>query len=132
MAKQQRTVGEYLAAPYSRMVIPDPDSGTFTARVREFPGCVSQGATVDEAYANLESATEAWLEAALEMGQEIPQPAEAHDYSGRVLVRFPRSLHRRAAEFAALDGTSLNQFVVAAVAERVGATAVKTGGVKAR
>jgi predicted RNase H-like HicB family nuclease len=110
----------YLTAPYSRIVIPDPDSGTFTAQVMEFPGCVAQGDSVAEAYANLESAAERWIEAALELGQRIPEPAAAQRYSGRVLVRFPKSLHRRAAEAAARDGTSLNQFVVAAVAERVG------------
>jgi predicted RNase H-like HicB family nuclease len=132
VTKRQKPAGEYLAAPYSRIVIPDADSGTFTARVREFPGCVAQGSTAAEAYANLELAAEAWLDAALEMGQEIPPPAEAQDYSGRVLVRFPRSLHRRSAELAALDGTSLNQFIVAAVAERVGAGAARMKAVDAR
>lgn len=131
MANQQRTVSEYLAAPYSRIVIPDPDSGTFTARILEFPGCVAQGDTAAEAYANLELATEAWLEAALELGQMIPKPAESNDYSGRILARFPKSLHRRAAEFAALEGTSLNQFIVAAVAEKVGATGTNMSGVTA-
>jgi predicted HicB family RNase H-like nuclease len=36
-------------------------------------------------------------------------------------LRMPRSLHRRAAQFAERDRVSLNQFFVAAIAERVGA-----------
>lgn len=121
--KQRSSIEDYLAAPYSRIVIPDVDSGTFTSRILEFPGCVAQGDTVQAAYANLELAAESWLEAALEMGQQIPEPAAAETYSGRVLVRFPKSLHRRASEAAACDATSLNQFILAAVAERVGAQA---------
>ena len=119
--EQQRPLEHYLASPYSRIVIPDVESGTFSARIMEFPGCVAQGSTLDEAYANLEAVARSWIEAALEVGQNIPEPAAAETYSGRVLVRFPKSLHRRASEAAAQDGTSLNQFVVAAVAERVGA-----------
>jgi hypothetical protein len=33
----------------------------------------------------------------------------------------PKSLHRQATEFAERDGTSLNQFLVSAIAARVGA-----------
>ena len=124
MAKRKKPVGEHIAAPYSRILIPDPDSGTFTARVMEFPGCVAQGDTAAEAYANVESAAEAWVQAALDLGQAIPLPAEAREYSGRILVRLPRSLHRRASELATMEGTSLNQLIVAAVAESVGAGGV--------
>lgn len=126
MTHNKRTNEDYLAAPYARVVIPDAVSGTYTARVMEFSGCVAQGDTVAEAYANLEMATEAWIEAARDLGQAIPEPSEEQTHSGRVLVRLPRSLHRRAADFAARDATSLNQFIVAAVAERVGAAGVST------
>jgi len=123
---KEMSLEDYRTAPYLRVVIPDATSGTYTARVMEFSGCVAQGDTVAEAYANLEMAIEAWIEAALDLGQDIPQPWEAETHSGRVLVRFPKSLHRRATNFASRDATSLNQFIVAAVAERVGAAAVTT------
>ncbi len=54
------------------------------------------------------------------MGHEIPAPGASENYSGRVVLRLPKSLHRRAAELAKHDGISLNQFLVAAVAEHVG------------
>ena len=121
MRSSAKAPREYLRAPYSRVVIPDPDSGTFAARILEFPGCVAQGDTFHEAYERLESAAEDWIRAALDLGQDIPAPAEERSHSGRILVRLPRSLHRRAAELAERDSTSLNQFIVAALAERVGA-----------
>lgn len=33
-------------------------------------------------------------------------------YSGKVLVRLPRSLHRRLSEAAAIEGVSLNQYIL--------------------
>jgi predicted RNase H-like HicB family nuclease len=124
MSKVQTEPRDYLRAPYSRVLIPDDESGTYTARILEFPGCVAQGDSVAEAYECLERAAEDWIVAAVDLGQEIPAPTEEQTYSGRVLLRLPKSLHKRAAELAYQDSTSLNQFIVAAVAEKVGATNV--------
>jgi len=63
---------ELLKRPYTRVLIPDEESGTFTAQIIEFPGCIAQGATPAEAYERLEAVAESWIEAALEMQQEIP------------------------------------------------------------
>ena len=111
---------EYLKKPYTRALIPDEESGTFTAHIIEFPGCVTEGATASEAYARLEAAAESWIEAALEMGQEIPLPAADAQFGGRFALRLPRSLHRSAAQFADLEGVSLNQFIVSTLAEKIG------------
>jgi predicted RNase H-like HicB family nuclease len=122
---------EYLTRPYGRVLIPDQASGTFTALIREFPGCVSQGDTPAEAYANLEDAAESWIDVAMELGQTIPAPRAVESYGGRVLLRLPRSLHREASEAAERDGTSLNQFIVAALAHRLGGKAAEAAGVAA-
>jgi antitoxin HicB len=45
---------------------------------------------------------------------------EEKTYSGRVLLRLPRSLHKDCVERAKEEGVSLNQFVLYAVAEKVG------------
>jgi predicted RNase H-like HicB family nuclease len=112
---------KYLKEPYSRILIPDTESGTYTAEILEFPGCIAQGDTPQEAYERLEEGAKAWIEAALELGQEIPSPSFAHGYGGRVALRMPKSLHRQAAIAAERDGTSLNQFIVTSIAEKVGA-----------
>jgi predicted RNase H-like HicB family nuclease len=113
-----------LSAPYARLVIPDVESGTFTGRILEFPGCVSQGDSAEEAYRNLEEAGKEWVRAALDLGQEIPAAFEDRSFSGRVLVRFPSSIHRRAVELAERENTSLNQLIVSAVSERLGVAEV--------
>lgn len=115
---------ELLKKPYTRILIPDEETGTFTARIAEFPGCFAQGNTPAEAYELLEAAAESWIEAALEMRQAIPPPALDAECSGRFALRLPRSLHRQAAALADLDGTSLNQFIVSTLAEKVGAISV--------
>ena len=114
-------VPELLKQPYARILTPDTESGTYAAQILEFPGCVAQGDTPDEAYANLENAAEGWIEAALDLGQEIPEPFMSQGFGGKIALRLPRSIHRQAALMAEQDGTSLNQFLLAAVSERVGA-----------
>jgi predicted RNase H-like HicB family nuclease len=128
MAKEERVNGspktpeEYLKEPYARVLLPDGETGTYAAEILEFPGCIAQGDTPEEAYRNLEEAAKGWIQAALDLDQDIPEPWVNQGYSGRVALRLPRSLHRRAAQLAEREGTSLNQFLVAAVAEKVGAS----------
>jgi antitoxin HicB len=112
-------VGAYLKRPYTRLVVPEPD-GTFRCEVLEFPGCLATGDTPAEAYEGIEEAATDWIAAALERGQNIPEPFENLDFSGRLVLRLPKSLHRKAALCAERDRTSLNQLIVAAVSEYVG------------
>ena len=121
MSEIQMTPEEFLRRPYMRVLIPDEETGTFAAMVPEFPGCITQGDSPDEAYARLHEAALEWIEAAQNLGQPIPNPREENSYSGKFALRMPTSLHKEAAEAAERDGTSLNQFVVAAIAERIGA-----------
>jgi predicted RNase H-like HicB family nuclease len=106
--------------PYARIIIPDED-GVFNAEMLEMPGCYAQGETVSEAYENLEDTAKSWIDAAQSSGQEIPEPSCHIGFSGKVALRLPRGLHKQAARFAEREGTSLNQFLVMAIAARVGA-----------
>ena len=104
----------YLKKRYARRLEPD-ESGGFVASILEFPGLVAEGDSPEEAYANLESAAESWLEVALAHGQHIKEPVDFEGCSGKVALRMPRGLHRQAAELAELEGTSLNQLLVTAI-----------------
>lgn len=115
-----KKVDEYIQEPYTRILIPN-DDGTFSAEILEFSGCFADGNTANEAMENLAKAAKSWIEACLEQGLEIPKPFMNQDFSGKVALRLPRSLHRQAVRFAERDGISLNQFLVSAVAARVGA-----------
>lgn len=110
----------YLKKPYLRVVIPDEESGTYTAQILEFPGCITEGKTPQEAYARLEDVALSWIEAALDMGQDIPLPWSNYDYGGKVALRLPKGLHKQVALAAERDGTSLNQYIVMAISEKVG------------
>ena len=46
----------------------------FIAEVPELPGCAADGATYQEALANMEVVTREWIEAAKELGRQIPEP----------------------------------------------------------
>ncbi|MBI3732589.1 MAG: type II toxin-antitoxin system HicB family antitoxin [Chloroflexi bacterium] len=122
MNRRVKTADEYLKEPYARILTPDAEGKGYTAEILEFLGCIAQGDTAEEAYTSLEETAREWIEAAVESGQEIPEPSTNIGYAGKVALRLPRSLHRQAVRMAERDGVSLNQFLVAAVAERVGAT----------
>ena len=109
----------YLRKPYARLLIPEAD-GTYRAEILEFPGCIATGDTPDEAFRNLEGAADSWLQAAIAAGQNIPDPADSNEFSGRLVLRMPRSLHKKAWFLAERDGVSLNQFIMAGLAEYVG------------
>jgi predicted HicB family RNase H-like nuclease len=110
---------DYLKKPYSRLVVPEED-GSFRAEILEFPGCIATGDTAAKAYGALEEVAESWLQATLAKGQSVPEPAEESEFSGKLVVRLPKSLHRKAARAARRDGASLNQFIVSCISEQVG------------
>lgn len=113
----ERNLEHYLGLRYPITLQAEAEGG-FVAEVADLPGCLSQGETVAEAVANVEEARRLWLETAWEHGDEIPLPAAEADYSGRLLVRMPRTLHRKLAEGARREGVSLNQHILALLSER--------------
>lgn len=46
----------------------------FIAEAPELPGCVADGATYQEAVANVEVVIQEWIETAKELGRPIPEP----------------------------------------------------------
>ncbi len=62
--------------------------------------------------ANINEARQLWIETAYEAGDDIPLPSTDETYSGKLLLRMPKSLHRRLAEEAEGENVSLNQYIV--------------------
>lgn len=48
------------------------DGGGFLATVPDLPGCISDGETQQEALQNVQEAIAEWIDAAVELGREIP------------------------------------------------------------
>ncbi len=113
-------IEQIMSRPYARTLTPAEEGG-YTASVLEFEGCFAEGDTADEAIGELEGAMRDWLAAAIRQGQPIPSPFATREFSGRMLVRMPRSLHERAARRAVVEGVSLNYLLVTAVASFLGA-----------
>ncbi len=53
----------------------DPDGG-YVAEIKDLPGCLAQGETIEETLKNLNEARELWLETVLELGRFIPLPSD--------------------------------------------------------
>ena len=101
----------YLNRPYAIVLYSSPEGG-FAVEIPDLPGCLSQGETEVEALAAIEDAKRPWLTVALQDERPIPLPTSAQvTYSGRFVVRLPRSLHRSLVTQARLEGVSLNQYV---------------------
>ena len=114
------TIENILNKPYSRNFILNEDS-TYSVEILEFSGCYSQGDNLEEAMNNLNDAARDWIEASLDLGQDIPEPNMNKGYSGRIVLRMPKGIHRKAASMAETEGVSLNHYLVTSVAARVGA-----------
>jgi predicted HicB family RNase H-like nuclease len=93
----------------------------FEARVRELPDVVDFGETWEEAYSLAVDTIGTTATIMAERDQQMPVPASVEDeYSGRVTLRVPKSLHRRLAEQAEYEGVSLNHYLVTVLAHDCG------------
>lgn len=109
-----KNVEDYMNLPYNYIVQPvtDESGSYFYARVLELDGCQSTGETFEEAYENLREAMKGWIETKLEGGFDVPLPVGYDDFSGKFVVRIPRSLHYRLSVEAEQEGVSLNQYAL--------------------
>lgn len=55
-----------------RIIVEPDEDGVFVAAVPSFPGCISQGATRDEALHNVREAIQGYVESLQERGDPIP------------------------------------------------------------
>lgn len=107
---------EIMRRPYRKVISGNDDEG-YLIEVPDLPGCMTAGETEAEAIGLLHEAMELWIMAALEDGEPIPEPASGHKYNGTVVVRMPKSLHRRLIERADEEGVSANQLAVVLLAK---------------
>ena len=92
----------------------------FIAEAPDLPGCSAWGKTEAEAAREAQDAIAAWLQAARAAKRTIPKASVAapvSGYSGKFLVRVPRSLHARLAREAEQQGVSLNQWAASKLAQ---------------
>jgi antitoxin HicB len=122
---QNKPIGFYLSKKYPFLVHASEEGG-YVAEIEELPGCLTQGDTLAEVEERIEEARRAWIEVAYEEGLEIPLPRTETDYSGKFIVRVPKTLHRELAESASAEGTSLNQYVLFLLSNRAASHSVRS------
>jgi antitoxin HicB len=77
-----KSVEYYLDLPYTIELHQDAEEGWFV-RVKELPGCMSQGDTADDALASIREVMPLWIETALESGYEISEPRAIDEARGQ-------------------------------------------------
>ena len=109
-----KKVKDYINLPYNYIIqqINDESGSYYYARVLEFDGCQSTGDTFQEALDNLKEAMKGWIETKLEGGFNIPLPISQNNFSGKFLIRIPKSLHYQLSIEAEQEGVSLNQYAL--------------------
>ena len=71
--KEENNIKYYLNFPYEYIVIPE-ESGGYSVKVKEFPGCTAFGETVEEAFKNIKESMKIWLSEVIKQNLEIPYP----------------------------------------------------------
>lgn len=59
---------------YERIIYWSDDDNVFIAEVPELPGCMADGATVEEAIKKSETIIREWIGVTMERGLEVPEP----------------------------------------------------------
>lgn len=102
----------------------EPEEGSgFFAEVPDLPGCMADGETESEALSNAHEAIREWIDAAKELGREIPEPNCLNRFSGKWVQRVPKHLHKKLAVEAKREGVSLNTLATTLLAGGLGKSA---------
>ena len=109
---------------YRKVVFPYKNlDGTMTWVVEfpDLPGCSAVGDTEADALAEAKTARDLWLDVYFEAHQSYTYPKERTSlYSGKVLLRLPKTLHKSLAEQADDEGVSLNTLMITYLAQNCG------------
>lgn len=85
----------------------------FEARVKELPDVCEYAESASDAYELAVDTIETSANMFAKQGRQFPSPATPQDeFSGRVTLRLPKSLHRMLAGGAENEGVSFNQHLV--------------------
>ncbi len=103
--------------PFQIRPLTPEEGGGYLISFPDFSECISDGETIEEAIANGFDALAETIAALEDVGLPVPEPGSGGAYSGRFVVRVPKSLHARLARRAQQEGVSMNSLVVSLLAE---------------
>jgi len=106
--------------PFTIRTLSEEEGGGFLAEAFDLNGCIADGETIEEAIHELEDAITSWIRTAQEFGDPIPEPSTDAQFSGKWVVRTPKSVHHKMVDLAKREGVSLNTLTVSLLSEGIG------------
>lgn len=97
---------------YNIKVSFDKEDQDYIAFIEEIPECSAFGNSPDEAIKELGTAYELWKETVEERGYPVPEPFSQKEYSGKFVIRLPKSLHKELVAKSLRENISLNQYTL--------------------
>ena len=94
------------------------EGGGYLVEFPDFPGCMADGETPEEALVEGRDALTSYVETLKALGRPLPTSGSA--YGGQWRQRVPKSMHAALARRAAREGVSLNLLVTTILAEGLG------------
>jgi antitoxin HicB len=94
------------------------EGGGYLVEFPEYPGCVADGETPEEAIREARDALNSYLHTLEELGRPLPVTGDV--YGGQWRQRVPKSLHAALARRAEREGVSLNMLVTTMLAQSLG------------
>ena len=123
MQKKPKDLECYMKLRYRMEILEEEDGGYFI-KIPDLPGCMTFCDEFDQINETIEDAKKAWLEMSIEGNLEIPEPKKDREFSGKFLLRLPKSLHRKLSDQAEEEGVSLNQHILNLLSGKYSATKI--------
>ncbi|MRG86727.1 type II toxin-antitoxin system HicB family antitoxin [Salinibacillus xinjiangensis] len=118
MSRYVKSLEEFLNLDYKMVITPFEDEGEkgFVVSCPEISGLEVFGETLEEAIEEVREAKIALYEVFLEKGINIRYPEEYNfedeDFSGRMTLRIPKTLHKRIKYYSEDNNVSLNTGII--------------------
>ena len=94
------------------------EGGGYLVEFPDYPGCIADGASPEEAVEEGRDALKSYLSTLKELGRPVPETGKV--YGGQWSQRVPKSLHAALARRAEREGVSLNMLASTLLAEGLG------------
>lgn len=109
----------YMALNYPtefQKITEDDGETYYRITIPKLPGLIAYGDSINDGLNELKEAKKAWFASCIRRKVRIPEPVNKN-YSGKLLVRMPKSLHAQLAQEAEEENVSLNSFIVSKLAQ---------------
>lgn len=104
-------ISEHEAKDYLYNIAWSEEDQAYIGRVAEFPSLAAHGDSPENALKEIVTVVQEALLDLKDYGDPIPEPFSKRQYSGRLNLRMPESLHRTLTIEAEQEGVSLNQWI---------------------